>query len=342
MHLDVTLRQIIGEHGRPIAALDSDSRSLRLIADVKPGLKCNCICPMCQRRLIAKKGSRQTHHFAHRPDEVDPACARAGETLLHLYAKNILDQHKTITFPGIVLYDRHGPLPVTKSQKITFEHIQLEKHLGGVIPDVVAHIGGRQLFIEFKVTHKCPPEKLEKLRQFDVGVLEIDLSGLRDRPLSELHDAILHEAPRTVLQSRVLERAEAALKKREADYLGKLEKIFQDINSNGVVHHVPHHNPFLSLISVPETIWKNLIMEALYNTTGGCSYNDLVTVLIDHNFLQAHHLAMESEIGDFIRDTHDRGIFTIKVELMSFLIGMESSGKAYRQENCKWFANRSA
>lgn len=35
------------------------------IDDVPSGLKCNCICPNCNVRLIAKKGKKNVHHFAH-------------------------------------------------------------------------------------------------------------------------------------------------------------------------------------------------------------------------------------------------------------------------------------
>lgn len=35
------------------------------IDDVPSGLKCNCICPNCHVRLIAKKGKKNVHHFAH-------------------------------------------------------------------------------------------------------------------------------------------------------------------------------------------------------------------------------------------------------------------------------------
>ena len=51
---------------------------------VPTGAKCNCFCPGCKERLLAKnKGVKRAHHFAHRGVE----CKSAYESMLHLLAK---------------------------------------------------------------------------------------------------------------------------------------------------------------------------------------------------------------------------------------------------------------
>lgn len=35
------------------------------IENVESGLKCGCICPSCGEPLVARKGAKRMHHFAH-------------------------------------------------------------------------------------------------------------------------------------------------------------------------------------------------------------------------------------------------------------------------------------
>ena len=35
------------------------------VDDVPNGLACNCICPHCKERLLARHGTERAHHFAH-------------------------------------------------------------------------------------------------------------------------------------------------------------------------------------------------------------------------------------------------------------------------------------
>ena len=37
----------------------------KYIKDVENGLSCNCVCAGCGGILVARKGKKQTHHFAH-------------------------------------------------------------------------------------------------------------------------------------------------------------------------------------------------------------------------------------------------------------------------------------
>lgn len=35
------------------------------IEDVERGKECGCTCPACEKPLVAKKGPKKMHHFAH-------------------------------------------------------------------------------------------------------------------------------------------------------------------------------------------------------------------------------------------------------------------------------------
>ena len=68
------------------------------ISDVESGLKCSCVCPACGERLVAKKGDKMMHHFAHYSGA---NCAYGYESSLHLAAKDILSRAKKMTLPPV-------------------------------------------------------------------------------------------------------------------------------------------------------------------------------------------------------------------------------------------------
>ena len=73
------------EGGNLIYALSNGK--LVSVEDVPAGLKCDCFCPACGEQLVAKKGQKMTHHFAHK---AGTNCAFGYQTSLHLLAKDIL------------------------------------------------------------------------------------------------------------------------------------------------------------------------------------------------------------------------------------------------------------
>ncbi|MBY3181367.1 hypothetical protein HFO24_06740 [Rhizobium laguerreae] len=197
------------DDGTVLIARDAVNGSRRHISEVANGLRCGCVCFGCGRDLIARNGgdiSLRRHSFAHRPDELSPNCATAGETALHILGKEIIARHGRVTMPETWMTDMDGKRRlVTPLQSIVLTDVRLESAEGDLIPDIVAiSPDGRRLFIEIKNTHGCPPEKLEKLRSMDVDVLEIDVSGYRAHALDDLDEVILDLAPRMVIQSAAL------------------------------------------------------------------------------------------------------------------------------------------
>ncbi len=73
-------------------ALDSPSSGGKLvnIDEVENGNACQCFCPACHEPLIAKNnGDIREHHFAHKSGT---ECEHAYESMLHLYAKETIQQ----------------------------------------------------------------------------------------------------------------------------------------------------------------------------------------------------------------------------------------------------------
>lgn len=264
--------------GKSIVARDN-AGNLRTVETVERGLACDCVCTVCGRALIARKGQKQSHHFAHQRDELQPACSRAGETILHLYAKELLSSERRIYFPAITVEDELGPLEMTDGRHVDFEAVELEVHMGEIVPDVVASLRGRRLFIEFSVTHPCSDEKLQRFKKHDAGVLEIDLSPYRNRSLRDIDHEIITNAPRKVLQSRVFEHSSAALLLRRKRYLeetlhliGEFEAAAlpeEDHASSSLERHADLllDDKTITAITAHPAVWKSHVL-ALLNESG--------------------------------------------------------------------------
>ena len=152
------------------------------IADVESGLKCGCICPACGEPLVAKKGSKVVHHFAHHAGK---NCEYGYQTSLHLAAKDILSKAKKMIIPAVVL-DFPGSCKreiISEEIELSIDHVELERRFGDVIPDVVVYAGKKCFFVEIYVTHPVDEEKLAKLEKANISTIEIDLSEV-DRMIS--------------------------------------------------------------------------------------------------------------------------------------------------------------
>lgn len=164
------------------------------IAQVPSGLACECICPGCGGALVARKGNVNEHHFGHGSIG---ECAHALESALHKLAKEVLHDRREILLPA-VRADRHGRSLVTHPSEVhRFDEAILENRLNSIVPDVIVRKGSHRLLVEMFVTHRCGPEKIEKIRAMGLSCVEIDLSQLsRHATRAEVEEALLADAPR--------------------------------------------------------------------------------------------------------------------------------------------------
>ena len=178
---------------------------LKHISEVKNGLKCNCLCPACKKKLVARNGGqKKVHHFAHYQNA---ECRYGVQTSIHYAAKDILERVKTIRIPeiNILIYKKtidEYPLFVTEEECITvskeryikFEEVILEKKLHKYIPDIVLISQGKKLIVEIAVTHFVGRSKLDKIINSKISAIEIDLSKIRNNfKLEELEQIIIHD-----------------------------------------------------------------------------------------------------------------------------------------------------
>lgn len=171
------------------------------VAEAERGAACNCVCPQCEKPIIARKGDINRHHFAHTATACGPG---ALETSLHKMAKQIILDAGKIWLPECVaLYPPHGAGHYTVRRRVSGGgwiegNIIAEKQVGAVRPDVLLiAASGHQLGIEIYVTHMVSAEKREKLKALNLACVEVDLSTYpRDCDVDRLTNFVLRGAAR--------------------------------------------------------------------------------------------------------------------------------------------------
>lgn len=155
------------------------------IKEAARGLACDCVCPSCGGRLVARKGSLRAWHFAHAPGQ--SVCADGPETALHRAAKEIVAEWRTLTLHARTisetLEDRFGVkrreeerLP---AETFAVRDARIEAALAGLRPDLLlSGDDDRQLAVEIRVTHRVDEVKQRRLQRKQIQTVELDLSAL--------------------------------------------------------------------------------------------------------------------------------------------------------------------
>ena len=188
--------------------------TLAHVAEVPRGLACGCRCPSCGGALVARRGEIRAAHFAH---HAVGQCAGAWETTLHLLAKDVLSEARSVTLPEAFAEFEGMREPVPGATVFRYSSVREEVDLGSVRPDVIVNGGGRELLVEIAVTHFCDPAKIAKLRERDLPAIEIDLSAVPKLASRREHARfILTAAPRIWLHNAKILAAEDRLREEAA------------------------------------------------------------------------------------------------------------------------------
>ncbi len=151
------------------------------VSDVPRGQLCGCTCVSCHLDLIAKKGAKRRHHFAHKSNSL---CDGGIETALHLLAKEIFQQIDQFSIPtynfhmerktksGINII--HDQL-VAKGGDVSVDEVSIECAVSGFVPDIVIASRDRKLLIEVAVTHQVDKSKMSQIRKYGFPAIEIRL-----------------------------------------------------------------------------------------------------------------------------------------------------------------------
>jgi hypothetical protein len=209
------------------------------VSEVERGLPCGCICPACSHRLVARKGDKTIHHFAHYKSA---ECKGALETALHMAAKETLEKSKVFRLPKVYGYIGHSwgsrGYILHEEQTIEFDKVFLEKRLDNLVPDIILELNGRQLFVEIAVTHFIDEAKRRKIKELGISTIQIHLKEI-DRQISftELENILLND---TILKEWVYNRKAQQFNDR-IRALGREHKVIkgQFGNISGKIYQCP-------------------------------------------------------------------------------------------------------
>ncbi len=152
------------------------------IDEVEKGLKCGCTCIECGEKLVAKKGTKNVHHFAH---YFESSCSGGGESQLHLMAKEYFESTNTIMLPKHIV-KQHGWSYYFSGKTCKYDNVILEESQVNFRPDIKLMFGDKPLFIEVAVTSFVGEEKLQKIKDRGISCVEIDFRGIYKYKYSSL------------------------------------------------------------------------------------------------------------------------------------------------------------
>jgi hypothetical protein len=180
-------------HGAMTFALSSSGR-MNHINDVPNGARCGCICPQCERALIAKNGGQErAHHFAHKGGA---ECESGAETALHLAAKQVVADHKRLVLPFSSENSDGQRVRYVEFNTVYLEHVmQLPSTQQRIIADCFGEGGDGPFLVEIAVHHKVESEKAAVIDNLGLPAIEICLSDLIGKTFGwdELRNAVLFE-----------------------------------------------------------------------------------------------------------------------------------------------------
>ncbi len=145
------------------------------VSEVENGLKCGCVCPACGEVLIARKGNKVAHHFAHKSTI---ECQYGYQTSLHMVAKKIISEYRRISVPELSLKfpEIYKEELIEKERILNVSEVVLEKKVNDIIPDIILLTDIGQIIVEIYVTHEVDSEKKKKIKRLGIPAIEINLS----------------------------------------------------------------------------------------------------------------------------------------------------------------------
>ncbi|MGE6440838.1 competence protein CoiA family protein [Psychrobacter sp. NPDC078409] len=165
----------------------NEQKQIVNVKQVERGLACMCFCFECGEPVVARKGEKNEHHFAHLNNK--ESCTIHPESILHKFAKQVIMQERYLTLPS--LPDDEN----SEDKTWQFDHLIEEQSIGCIRPDIVATVDDEMMFIEVAVTSFIDTDKADFIKQLGIKTVEIDLRDIMTQgievPSEEAKDYIL-------------------------------------------------------------------------------------------------------------------------------------------------------
>ena len=148
---------------------------IKSIREVRNGLACECICPECNKELIAHNNDAFNEpHFTHIDGK---ECIHGYETSLYVFAKRLFKEAKRIRVPAAPIAFSFKHKNLVDVQEYTISNVKVEKLDENYVPDIILELdNGDYLNVEIFVTHKVDDEKRANIIDRKRDTIEIDLS----------------------------------------------------------------------------------------------------------------------------------------------------------------------
>jgi len=163
--------------------IEKHSKKLLHVDLARNGLKCECACPGCGDKLVAKNNGTKgiVSHFSHHTLDENRNCLM---TQLHLIAQYFFLESKEFLIPEVSFLYKGAVLNHTTTNT-NINHAQLEVRDGRYISDVFLCTDHSKITIEVCVTHKNEEDKTAYYRQRKIPSIEYDLSSYLNRNIDE-------------------------------------------------------------------------------------------------------------------------------------------------------------
>lgn len=140
------------------------------VDSVPQGLQCDCVCPKCRERLLARHGEIRHHGFAHHSEMRGANLKICYMVTLYKLAEQIISSRKRIHAPSYYGIFRESDIEFS-DVKIDSCYDREDKQ-----PDIIAtSTDGKQYLIEFTFAYKVQHKNAIDYK--NLNCLEIDLSN---------------------------------------------------------------------------------------------------------------------------------------------------------------------
>jgi len=153
--------------------------------EVSRGAACNCLCPGCDRPVIARQGTEREWHFAHAKGG---DCQQGYEVSVHEIAKQMIRHRRELLLPALDIEisatDSFGlrieeRMHVLNAKTVHLDECKTSQKRDEVTADVAGRVADREILVEITVFHRLMPEKRERLIATGISSLQIDLSEFK-------------------------------------------------------------------------------------------------------------------------------------------------------------------